>query len=122
MFDLHLMWGSDLASSDTGDVVVVGRPGLGTERVLRRLLTNPGDYLWHPEYGAGLGRYVGQAIDVAGIKALIRSQMRLETAVAQDPEPVITVAVDTGGSLSVQIRYADADTSETRTLNFQLPR
>ena len=122
MSDLHLDWAGDLASSETGDIAVVGRPKLGTERVLRRLLTNPGAYIWHPTYGAGLARFVGQPVDVAGIEALIRSQMRLESAVARDPEPVVQVSADPAGSLFVQVRYADADTLESRTLNIELPR
>ena len=122
MSDAHLTWGGDLVSSETGDIAIVGRPELGTERVLRRLLTNPGSYIWHPEYGAGLGQFVGQPVDVAAVQALIRSQMRLEAAVARDPEPVVAVQSDPTGSLSVQIRYADADTSEMRALSFLLPR
>ena len=121
MSDLGSEWAGDLTSSETGDVVIVGVPALGTERVLRRLLTNPGAYLWHPEYGAGLARFVGQPIDKAGLEALIRSQMLLETAVANDPEPIVEVQSDPGGSLFVQVRYADADTAEMLTLNIQVP-
>ncbi len=120
MPDLHLGWGGDLASSETGDLVIVDRPALGTERVLRRLLTTPGAYIWHPGYGAGLGRHVGRPMDAAGIEALIRSQMSLETAVAREPEPVVTVQADSAGSLFVQIRYADADTAEPLVLNIEL--
>ena len=120
--DLHLDWAGDLASSETGDLVTVGQPALGTERVLRRLLTNPGSYVWHPTYGAGLARFVGQPIDVAGVQALIRSQMLLESAVAADPEPVVTVQSDVGGSLFVQVRYADAATAASQTVNIELPR
>ena len=122
MSDLELGWAGDLDCSETGDLLSVGLPELGTERVLRRLLTNPGGYIWHPEYGAGLARFVGQPIDVAGIQALIRSQMLLEAAVAVDPEPVVTVQSDQGGSLFVQVRYADADTATSQTLNIQIPR
>jgi phage baseplate assembly protein W len=120
--DLDMGWAGDLACTETGDLASVGLPQLGTERVLRRLLTNPGGYLWHPEYGAGLARFVGQPVDVAGIQALIRSQMLLEAAVAADPEPTVSVQSDQGGSLFVQVRYADADTAETQTLTIQLPR
>ena len=122
MVDLQLDWGGDLVSSETGDIVTVGTPSLGTERVLRRLLTTPGAYIWHPSYGAGLARFVGQPVDVAEVQALIRSQMRLEAAVAADPEPVVAVQLDPSGSLFVQVRYADADTAEALTLNIQVPR
>lgn len=122
MSDLSVGWAGDLSASDVGDLSIVRGPSLGTERVLRRLLTNPGDYIWHPEYGAGLAQYVGLPADPAGIEALIRLQMSKEAAVATAPEPVITVRSDPGGSLTVQIRYADADTAEAQTLNIQLPR
>ena len=69
-----------------------------------------------------LGELVGQPIDVAGIEALIRSQMLLETAVARYPEPVVAVQSDPGGTFFVQVRYADADTAQARTLNIQIPR
>ena len=122
MPDLYMAWAGDLASSPTGDLSTVTGPSLGTQRVLRRLLTNPGEYIWHPSYGAGLARFVGQPADAAGIQALIRSQMLLEAAVAREPEPVILVQSDPGGSLSVQIRYADAETAEARSVNIELPR
>ena len=121
MSDLDSGWAGDLSSSAAGDVVTVSLPTLGTERVVRRLLTNPGAYVWHPEYGAGLARFVGQPIDVASIQATVRSQMLLEPAVASQPEPVVIVQADPGGTLFVQVRYADADTLTAQSLNIQVP-
>ncbi len=117
MSDLHHAWAGDLSAGPTGDFVTVSGPALGTQRVLRRLLTNPGEYIWQPGYGAGLARFVGEPADPAAIRAVIRMQMLLEPAVARVPEPVIDVQSDPGGTLSVQIRYADADTAEARTLS-----
>lgn len=121
MSDLHHAWGGDFSAGLTGDLAAVSGPALGTERVLRRLLTNPGDYLWQPGYGAGLARFVGQPADPAAIRALVRQQMLREAAVAPEPEPVIEVQSDPGGTLSVQVRYADAETAEARTLTLQIP-
>ncbi len=121
MADLDHAWAGDVAAGPTGDLATVEGGPLGTQRVLRRLLTNPGDYVWHPEYGAGLGRFVGRPSDPRGIAALVRAQMLREPAVARAPEPVILVQSDAGGTLAVQVRYADAETAETRTLNIQLP-
>ncbi len=121
MADVHLGWGGDLGTTATGDLAVVGGGPAGTERVLRRLLTNPGDYIWQKDYGAGLARFVGMPADSAAVAALIRVQMRREPAVAAEPEPVIEVQAELPGTLSVQVRYADAETAETRTLNIQLP-
>lgn len=120
MPDISLTWSTDLQISPTGDLAVSDGPPLGTERVLRRLMTNPGDYIWHPEYGAGLGGLVGYPIDAAAVEALIRSQMQLESAVAQTPEPVIAVQADLEGRLYAAIRYADAETSSSLSVTLQV--
>ena len=122
MSDLHHAWAGDLSAGPTGDLAIVTGPALGTQRVLRRLLTNPGDYIWQPGYGAGLARFVGQPADPAAIRALIREQMLREPAVAPMPEPVIDVQSDPGGTLSVQVRYADADTADAQTLSLEIGR
>lgn len=122
MSDVQMNWADDISLAPTGDLATVSGPELGTERVLRRLLTNPGDYVWHPNYGAGLARFVGQPADPAAIQALILAQMLLEPAVAAVPEPVILVQSDPGGTLSVQIRYADSATSDAKALTINLPR
>jgi len=119
--DIHHSWAGDLAASPTGDLATVDGGALGTERVLRRLLTNPGEYLWQPEYGAGLARFVGEPTDAAAIAAVIRLQMRREPAVARDPEPFVEVLDGVPGTLSVLVRYADAQTSQARVLSIILP-
>ncbi len=58
----------------------------------------------------------------AAIRALVLEQMRLEPAVAKSPEPVVSVRSDGTGNLSVQVRYADADTADAQTLNIEVPR
>ncbi len=84
--------------------------------MLRRLLTNPGDYIWHPEYGAGLPARIGTVLDTDEITGLIRTQMLLEEGVAQDPEPQITLTPIANGA-KVSIRFAIA-TGEGTSLNF----
>lgn len=117
MPDLDMSWSGDLSVSATGDLATVIDPALGTERILRRLLTNPGDYIWSPDYGAGLAQFVGRPIDVVGIETLIRQQMRLESAVSPSPEPVITVSTDAAGQLYLQIRYQDSLTATSSSVN-----
>ncbi|GGH14917.1 hypothetical protein GCM10007036_14550 [Alsobacter metallidurans] len=119
MPDLYHFWGSDLVAGSTGDVRTVDGSTLGTQRVLRRLLTNPGDLIWHPEYGAGLPRLVGELLDLPALTALIRSQIFLEDAVAPTPEPTITVSPIANG-VSVYILYADAQTGQQITLSFDV--
>lgn len=112
MADLSHTWGGDIAFSQTGDFATSDGPGGGTERVLRRLLTNTGAYLWHLTYGAGLARYVGTPTAATTIAGAARRQLFLDGAVSRDPPPVIDVSSDGAGSLFLQIRYADADTAQ----------
>jgi len=103
MSDLHHLWGTDLAISPTGDLATADTPLVTQQRVLRRLLTNPGDEIWSLDYGAGLARFVG----VPGA---------IQAAVSQSPEPIIELRPDPTGVLYVQIRYADAQSGTTQTI------
>jgi hypothetical protein len=85
MNDLSHYYGGDIAVSPTGDLAPIDGAVRGQQRILRRLLTNPGDYIWHPDYGAGLPQYVGQTLDAPKLKALILGQMRMEDCVAKTP-------------------------------------
>lgn len=118
MPDLSHTFATDLSLSPTGDLATVQGPALCQQRVLRRLLTNPGDYIWNLSYGAGLASFIGQPTDIPRIRALIRSQIFKEPAVARTPEPQIDVQPGTNGTVSVHIRYADAETGQTQILSF----
>ncbi len=120
MPDLSHQYGADLTLAAGGDAAMADGTLLGQQRVLRRLLTNPGDYLWNPAYGAGLGQFVGQPVRPARIRSVIRSQIFQEQSVARTPEPVIDVASGTDGSVDVSIRYADAATGATQALTFSV--
>ena len=118
MADTTHQWGGDLAPSPTGDIATAIGPMQTQQRVLKRLLTNPGDYIWHPGYGAGLASFVGQPASTSRIAAVVRSQIFKEAAVARTPEPVIDVQQDHAGTVYVHIRYADTATGETQILSF----
>lgn len=121
MADISHQWGSDLVIGPTGDLASISGPSLGQQRVLRRLLTSPGDYIWQLDYGAGLARFIGQPGNTLAIRAAIRSQIFKESSVAPMPEPVIDVMFDPAGisgTVYVHIRYVDADTDQTQILSF----
>jgi hypothetical protein len=84
-------------------------------------LTNPGDYIWQLDYGAGLAGFIGQTANSLQISALIRSQIFKESSVARTPEPVIDVTVSPGGVVGevyVYLSYADAASGQTHVLSF----
>lgn len=120
MQDATLLWGGDLSAGPTGDLALATGTALGQQRVLRRLLTNPGDYIWQLQYGAGLAQFVGAPCNIAAIKAAIRSQIFMESAVTRLPEPLIDVQSAQDGSVYVYIRYVDATDSTTQVLSFSV--
>ena len=109
MYDLFHEWGTDLAVGSGGDLALSAASDTINQRVLRRLLTNPGDYLWNLNYGGGLGQFVGVPANPADIEAVVGTQLALETAVPATPAPQITASlVDAAnGYVVANITYAD---------------
>lgn len=123
MADIAHQWGSDLSIDSTGDLVTASGASLAQQRVLRRLLTSPGDYIWQPSYGAGLARFIGQPGNALQIRAIVRSQIFKEASVARAPEPVIDVnfgPAGATGTVYVHIRYVDSDSKQTQLLSFSV--
>jgi hypothetical protein len=123
--DLDQYIGGDLSSSGTGDVQTATGILRGQQRVVRRLLTNPGDYIFHPEYGAGLPQYIGRTADIPKMRALVRGQALLEEAVAKSPAPEVQVAPipsADGGGFAVTVNYTDAPSGQPTTLSFQVTK
>lgn len=117
MPDIAHYFSGDLALSATGDLLVADGALESQQRILRRLLTNLQDYLWQPEYGAGLPAFIGQPLDAAELTSLIRAQMYQEASVQQNPEPQISFKLIENG-IYVQIQYVEAETGQTVPLTF----
>jgi phage baseplate assembly protein W len=118
--DISHNMGSDISVTPSGDIATVTELSRSQQRVLRRLLTNPGDYIWHQNYGAGLPRFIGQPVSVGNITAVIRAQMKMEASVLQNPAPVINVTTDGNSSFFVSIQYTESDTGQPSVLNFPI--
>ncbi|MDB5966841.1 MAG: phage tail protein, partial [Polaromonas sp.] len=119
--DLDHYMGGDLSVSLTGDVQQIDGLTKTSQRLLRRLLTNPGDYIWHPTYGAGLGKKIGSTLSVREITGVIQSNIFLEAAVARLPAPVISVTPIPNG-VSVRIKFFDSGVGAAGALAFDLNR
>ena len=117
MADLTHQWGGDLAWSPAGDIATVDGLPRARQRILRRLLTGPADYIWELPYGAGVPRYIGDVTDPQQIAAAIRSQIMQESAVAQSPLPQISSTTFDGG-IAVTIQFQNADLGVQDTLSF----
>jgi phage baseplate assembly protein W len=120
MSDVAHWFGSDLNISASGDLLSVGEPSRSEQRLIRRLLTPPGTYIWHPKYGAGLGQYIGRPSAAKVIEGVIRAQLKLESAVASSPTPTIAVTVNADGVTVASIEYWNSATNAPRLLTFPI--
>lgn len=123
MADVAHGFGGDLCLSPNGDLALADGPLLTQQRALRRLLTNPGDYIWDVNYGAGLGNMVGQPVFAARITAIVRQQMFQEATVARSPPPVVSTipAQDGSGLVEAAISYVDLTDGTAQNLVAVLP-
>ena len=67
-----------------------------------------------------LSRFIGQPVNAAQVRAVVRSQIFKEAAVLHNPEPTIDVRCAADNSVYIDIRYADAATGQTQVLGFTL--
>jgi phage baseplate assembly protein W len=118
--DLAHWLGNDLTAAASGDLLTVDEPTLTEQALVRRLLTPPGAYIWHPSYGAGLAQYIGQPSGAKTIEAIVRAQLRLESAVASDPAPQVSVTSYFTGVMVVTIVYWNNNAGAMRTLSFDV--
>lgn len=121
--DIYSDFGIDLVNTSTGDFDTVNGQLETQQRIIRRLLTTPGSYKEHPEYGAGLGAYIGQLMSpsvIDKIKGVIRAQLYLEDAVSKGTPPVITVYQNPSvlNNLQIGITYYEANTNQEYYLTF----
>ena len=119
MPDLSHTFGGDLMVSASGDLLTADSLTLSQQSVLRRLLTNPGDYIWQPGYGAGVRAMIGLPIDIATVTSVIQAQMFLEDSVVRSPAPVITVTPIANG-MFVEIQYVESDSQQSSVLKFSV--
>lgn len=120
--DAFLNWGQDLVLSSTNDLLVADGSTLSEQRIIRRLMTNALDYIWQPDYGAGIGSYVGQPLTDDSFDAIqnsILSNIFLENTVSQNPQPdILFQTIQTG--LFVQINYTISPSLQPIVLTFSV--
>jgi hypothetical protein len=112
-------WGQDLQIDSHGDLATVGFANRDNQRIFRRLCTNGsksgaqiGEYFFHPEYGGSAPWYVGQTSQELLLEGVIRSQMYMETSVAHNPEPDITITFLPTGQYISNIIYTNSETGQ----------
>lgn len=119
MADALHWWDSDLAVSPGGDIATSDGIDLSNQRIVRRLMTILGEYIWHVDYGASVPIRVGDTLDLSLIESIVRGQIFEEAAVdpQHDPEIIVTKILN---GVFVSIRYVDALTGQQASLDFDV--
>ena len=120
MADVAHVVGQDLQLGPTGDLALVDGDVETQQRVLHRLLTSAGTYIWPLSYGAGLPALVGSVASQQQIAAIIRAQMAYEPSVAQSPEPQVTLAIGAVAAISATITYTDSASGGVQILTLPI--
>ena len=120
MADVAHVMGQDLQLDATGDLAMVDGDAETQQRVLHRLLTSMGTYIWQLSYGAGLPALVGSVASQQQIAAIIRAQMAYEASVASSPEPQVVLTSGTLTEVSATITYTDSVSGRTQILTLPI--
>lgn len=117
-YDVDHWYGDDVQLSSKNDLNPVISSDKTTQRIIRRLMTNPGAYVWHLDYGAGILEHVGDTMANLGIiEGLCVAQVQLEHGVASQPPPAVAFEMN-GDMLTVKVEYTDQDTNSRQFLSF----
>lgn len=116
--DIDHYYSGDVNPSATGDLATVDALTESAQKVIRRVLTNPGDYIQHPDYGAGAPQHVGGPNSkLGGLQSKILSQLLQEPSVAVSPTPQVTLRGDKE-TVYITIKYVETSTNTMQVLSF----
>jgi len=118
--DIDQTYGNDIQVSSSGDLRTVSGSEFGKQRIIRRLLTPTGAYIFHTDYGCGIQLKIGEPLTTAlfeEIKTDIYSNIYKESRVAKVPTPQIVLQEIFNGLLC-QITYTDTATNELEIISF----
>lgn len=121
MIDVFHEWAGDVVANSSGDLTVADGTDAINQRLYRRLLTNPGDYIWNLDYGAGLGRFVGDPANHSIIQAVVLEQLSLETAIPSVPPPRVETQFPTQGSGLVNTRIVYSSPQSSAPVVIDIP-
>lgn len=117
MLDVSMSYGQDLEFGAAGDLLTVTGSEVLQQKIMRRLLSNPGALLWHQDYGAGLGAEVGKSTNQLAIRGIILQQLRAEVNVSRSPGPKVDLTVLDTGLVICTITYVEQTTGVVKALS-----
>lgn len=115
MADISHVFGSDISLDATGDIATAGTTEETTQRLIRRLLTATGAYVWNAEYGCGLPAQVGSTSFASTIQGIVQAQIVLEDGIDQTQPVTVSTNTDNVGDLFLTVTYTYAETGQVAT-------
>ncbi len=119
MYDISSSWEGDLDLSNTGDLLLI-EPGQNytLQRLLRTLFTNPGDLELHPNFGIGIGAWIGETFgppEALALEGLVYVNL---LGIPEIRNPEVAVSISSPTLLTVLISYVNAVTGQPSKLSF----
>lgn len=119
--DINHYFGTDVSFSSAGDDALVSGALELEQRIFRGLLTNKADDPFNPNYGAGLGSYIGQAVTpekYAQLESDTLKVVMIEQDVQKLPLPKVSLNFSGNDLLSLTLAYFYAPTGQSRAVTF----
>lgn len=110
--------GGDLDLDSGNGLALVSGAEETRQKILRRLCTNLGGYIWHLDYGAGFPAMVGMVASAETIQGVTQEQLALESGVDQTQPITVEVTTAPTGKVQCNITYTDSQTQTVQALTY----
>lgn len=120
--DVHHIIGDDILLDKSNDLLFVFDTDETNQRIMRRLFTNKGTYIWNAKWGASIPWRVGDTLSAEVYREIvneIRAAVLEDDDVAKDPPPEITIEQISNG-LICYIRYYNLSEDEHDTISLRI--
>jgi len=105
--DIHHIIGSDILLDKSNDLSFVFDTNETNQRIMRRLFTNKGTYIWNAKWGGSIPWKIGEMLSLEVYREIVNevtAAVLEDDDVAKDPPPEIKIETTSNG-LICYIKY-----------------
>ena len=120
--DIYHEIGDDIQLDSTNDLLFVHDTTETNQRIMRRLFTNKGTYIWNSKFGASIPWKVGESLSLEVYKDIVNqvtASVLEDDDVAKSPPPEINIKTTSNG-LICYIKYYNLSSDEHDTITLQV--
>lgn len=120
--DVYHIIGNDIQLDSTNDLQLVFDTNETNQRIMRRLFTNKGGYIWNSKWGASIPWKIGEPFSQEVYQDIIKevkAAVLEDDDVAKDPPPVIQIETVFNGIICY-IRYYNLASNEHDTVSLRM--